>query len=381
MKKKLYGLLVFMLCCIGMVAVGGCDVSAITMTWTGAGGDGLASTVANWSPAGVPQAGDDLIVSGDVNFDLGPVAISSVTMTDCSGIVTGSLVIASSLSSTGCDPVFANLPSLYASVTLAGSATINGWILGQAGNIYTIDMGGFDLAITNVMSGSIPFGQTSTRIVGTGTMTIGRVTPPSGLVANIATNELHVDSMNGIDYSGFSGTMEVVGATSINVDYAPSALATINIRQGGLLGFVNFVDSIGATVNAAVNVYSNRSMIFLGEVKVPNVILYQNTALIFLEGLPFPSTNPRVDLTGINLNGFCIDYGLVEVVQSIIVASWSDGSSHFIGADMTGCPRVPSVGLGGSEGSETGVLGWELGLALCLTLGAGLLAVRKLKAI
>lgn len=324
------------------------DTFATTKTWTGTAGDGLASTPSNWSPAGVPQTGDDLVVDDYVEFDLGVTVISSVTMNDCSKYISGDLVIAGSIISVGCDALYAGyLPVLSADITLAGDTIINGWEFIGPG---VINMGNFNLKIVNVFSNTAGILTPANLIdvTGTGTLTVGREPSTSGLFMEPSLTILYNDDLDSLNLVSFVGTIEVVGWASTDANLLPGETVDINIRQDGLLGIVNFANAIGAdevVINSKINVLSSPSsgvsLAFSGNIRVPNITLYKSTTFLYgyISMFPF-ATAPEIDLTGINLNGFCIEYGTNDTMSMV---SWDDGTAHFIGADMTECIETPGT--------------------------------------
>lgn len=54
----------------GVLSLCATDAPAATRTWTGAAGDGLASTPGNWSPEGVPTGVDDIVLDGTSSSNL-----------------------------------------------------------------------------------------------------------------------------------------------------------------------------------------------------------------------------------------------------------------------------------------------------------------------
>lgn len=351
MKKltKLIGLAILAIVAINILASS--NTFAITKTWTGTAGDGLASTAINWSPAGAPVTGDDLIINGSVKFDLGVTVINSVTTNNCSVTLTGSLVIASSITSVGCDASnpYGGLPALSTSVTLAGNVIIDGWDLAGGYLIPpVIDMGNFDLRLVNVVTQAWDNNPEDTvQIVGTGVLTVGRDMPFSGVIMDMGAFKVYVDDLDNVNYTNFAGTIEVVGVVGFAVDRLPSEAVNMNIRQGGIVAFSNVMGDDNAVVDTSINIYSDLSTAFIGGVKLPNVTLYTNTTMIYadVELSPISPADPIVNLTGINLNGFCIEYGLIEADENqiISIADWNDGSAHFIGADMTECAENPGT--------------------------------------
>jgi len=330
--------------------------AATDRTWTGSAGDGLASNPTNWSLAGAPQNGDDLIISGSIEFNLGATPINSIETTDCATSITGSLVIISSITSAGCDSTwYDDIPTFAASVTLAGDAVIDGWNIVEYNGIPVIDAGSFHLRMVNIITPTSP-AYTAMEVIGTGTLTIGRVGQPvDGIMIDPLTFRHYFDDVDGLDFSGFTGTLEIIGAVGFTSSRMPLE-AVINIRQGGLMLLENLFGDEDA-VSSKINIYSDLSMVFMNGANVSNITLYRNTTLIYLDidldliaDWPYTAISV-VDLTGINLNGFCIEYGVIDDI--LVVADWDDGSAYFI-PEMAECVENPGGGDNGGGGTDNG---------------------------
>jgi hypothetical protein len=265
-------------------------------------------------------------------------------MTDCYGTLSGNLIIRNSIVSEGC-AVALSPPALLASITLAGDAIVDGWNLGNSSNIPVIDIGDYNLRLTNIIT-SLSSNHITSQVVGTGVLTVGREILPSGIIMDFNTSAIYMDDIDQIDFRAFAGVMEVVGVAVIMNDLMPPGV--VNIRQSGLLLLLNYFDNMYDVISSNINVYSDLSIGFVGGVDAPNITLHQSTTFLYFDGIA--STATTVDLTGINLNGFCIEYGFVEGSNPVwSVANWTDGSAQFIGADMTNCVEKPGGENGGEE--------------------------------
>ena len=282
-----------------------------------------------------------------MEFDLGVTPIHSITMTDCYGSITGSLVLVSSMTSVDCNPTWHyDIPAFEASITLAGDAVIDGWFYdGQ------IDMGSFNLRLTNITS--IPFNY-GKHITGTGTLTMGRPMPPSGTLVDLWA-AMYIDAAEGVDLSLFSGTIELVGGAIFFAEYMPSEVVSLNIRQNSMAMFVNYSASDEVIINTVVNIYSSLSAVFTGKITAPNITLHRNTTFLYAD---LGIGTSVVDLTGINLNGFCdLKFGLIGFNENLglSIADWANGSVHFTGVDIAECVENPGGGDGnGNNGNGSG---------------------------
>src|SRR5262245_669721 len=88
----------------GIIVILGCltavDVQAAALSWDGSAGDGLAATAANWTPAGVPAAADDLTfnLAGAFALTWGATVTSSDTHVYRTGTITNNMSSAHTVS-------------------------------------------------------------------------------------------------------------------------------------------------------------------------------------------------------------------------------------------------------------------------------------------
>lgn len=202
--------------------------SAAAKTWSGAGADANWSTAANWSPAGAPVAGDDLIFPNGAarlannNDTAAGTSYASISFTGPNPGYTlsgNAIQLSAGMTATNAATNLINFP-----ITLAASQ--NFMITGDRVQfVGAINLNGNTLTLTTAAS---PTGVVETFgiISGNG----GLVSAGSGVVA-----------LSGAS-STFTGTTTVTGGTlSINgMDLGPSIVTvtagTLQLSNGGIVG-------------------------------------------------------------------------------------------------------------------------------------------------
>ena len=245
-----------------------------TLTWTGAGGDGLISTAANWSPAQAPSSGDVFIFAGSgslspqltANLTVGSITFNSTaaafTLGGTAAYTVNSGGITNSSTATETIATAVNLGAAQSWNAASGALVFSGPIANN-GRLLTIN-GASSTAMNGVLSGS--GGLTKT---GAGTLTlsgantfIGATTLTAGTIV-IGSNQAlgtGVFTLNG-------GTIQA-DASSRALANAVTLKASSTIAGSQNLTFSGVLTQSGGSRTLTVN--NTASAIFTGGLRLSN---------------------------------------------------------------------------------------------------------------
>lgn len=300
--------------------------AAGTKTWIGTACNGVShdcawSNATNWQSSSVPSGNDDVIFDNSVlnpafspTDDINGLAVNTLTFINAgsgantitlgSGLLGGDLTVNNSISqaasSTTADFIKGTL-ILGGSVVVTGNGnnlTIGSSTSGQANDI--LNLNGHSLTFQNVVvPGSTP------------KVTINDVISGAGVVTYNGPNTQFV--VNGINT--YSGTTNVTASSSWLggdiINQQPFGTSSIVVGSAAGIKFLSstnltFTNSIqldggSATSSLPISIFFAKSGAGPVSFSFPNISLLGNVRLS-------NDSNTTVDLTGITVNGHCVEY-------------------------------------------------------------------------
>lgn len=276
---------------------------AATKTWSGAV-DNTFNDAGNWTPAGIPVNGDDIIIVNNTGS-------TSSLINDISNLNVNSITLS------GPDPVTINhsvgliLSGVYSSTTGNSSpSSYTGTItLGSDSTISDVDTSGSTLAlaghaITFTTTGGVTTTNTPT-ISGAGTVNID------------VTNAVSIFLPNGNSYSGTTNLISgqattfatssnsIFGSSTINV----SPTATISLNADGATWTFNNPINITQAVVGQSGFLTAQLFVWTDDnqtVNIPNITLNGNARFATDAIL---RTGATINLAGISADSYCVQYG------------------------------------------------------------------------
>ena len=294
---------------LSLALLTGHNAFAATKTWTGAT-DPWFSTPSNWSPAGVPANGDDLVfddnqltgaaespiiaepnapVVASITFiakDMGDGSTSCPKLYAANGIV---ITKAITVSNSNC------VPGLTGGYLLGGDVTISSNSINLGFSDGALDLNGHTLNVSDAYFAE------DFLITGQGTINISDNSAFIGHKTYSGTTNIKWDA-GGSPLGVIAGNADAFGTSTINVLGTASIYWSIPIANT-VISITNPINLYSKSILPQVSMffggaYSNSTG--LTKLAVPNITLHGNTSLA--------AQGVMVDLGGIKSNGFCLDY-------------------------------------------------------------------------
>ncbi len=245
---------------------------AATLTWTGAGGDGLISTAANWSPQQAPVSGDVLILAGSsslspqltTNLTVGSITFNSTaaafTLSGTAAYTVNSGGITNNSTATETIATAVNLGAAQTWTANAGTLAVTG-VIANSGNLLTI-VGTAATSISGALSGA--GGLTK---IGAGTLTLSGANTYSG-TTTLTAGTIVVGSNQALGAGVFT-----LNGGAIQADASSRALANnITLKVSSTIGgsqnltFSGMLTQSGG--NRTLTVNNTASAIFTGGIRL-----------------------------------------------------------------------------------------------------------------
>lgn len=348
--KKMAHPIVFALIVIGgIMLLNKGSAFAATKTWVGDGADGNFSTSGNWSPAGAPTDGDDLV------FDLSDLGTQETPINDVVGLSIASITVDNAAEGELFTIIFEEDTTLTGDVTNTGDDDIEiagGFILG--GDV-TLS-GGVDLASQSGSLNEVTLGGNTLTVSDfDGITAMGIPITGSGVVNYENLGQVQIEGEN--TYSGTTNFTDVI--QTINSSSAPNSpeemfgTSAITVDESSRVElefsssetFSNQITLSATTVtdstfHAQLN-FSSEQVSASHEITLPNVVLSGDAGMTLV-----PSQIASVNLNGIEDNDNCLYVPTSYEDYFLNAPTFCDGDST---SSVDDVPGVPDTGVAGKS--------------------------------